>query len=157
MNKLSYSFKPLAVVPVLAIVGLMLLGGIYTETAADAQEAMRPKGKIRCWIECCPLKISCEFDIGAYSAARRGVPNASIVVRGNQLIAEFKRADEQKIYDVKSEMKLDAKTAEALGFKEIMLLPGQYPLTSMANDMVKVSIKVRTVAAPPKAQSTQSN
>ena len=113
---------------------------------------MKQKGKIRCWIECCPLKITCEFDFGSNanaSAARRNAPSADIVVRGDQLIAEFKPTGDQKAYDVKAETKLDAKTAEALGFKEITLLPGQYPL-KMGNGMAKVSIKVRTVAADKK-------
>ncbi len=112
---------------------------------ANTQETMKPKGKIRCWVKCCPLEIGCEFDTGS-SGARRNAPSADIVIKGDQLIAEFKPTNDQTSYEVKAEMNLDAKTAEALGFKEITLLPGKYPLTKIANGMAKVSIKVKTIA-----------
>jgi hypothetical protein len=111
------------------------------------------KQKIKCWVKCCPLEIGCQFN--SARTASKTEPNADITVAGDQLVADFKPTGDQKVYEVKAETKLDASTAEALGFKEITLLPGQYAIAPLRNGRAKVSIKVRTVAAKgKKADST---
>lgn len=138
------------IVATLLLVGWALAGVSYTPSTARAQEAMKQKGRIECYVKCCPLEIGCKWVSGNTSATRLADPGAQITVNGGQLLAEFKPTGAQKVYEVKQETKLDAQTAEALGFKEITLLPGQYPLNLLGNGRAKVAIKVRTVAAKSK-------
>ncbi|MBI1761219.1 MAG: hypothetical protein HYR56_07255 [Acidobacteria bacterium] len=134
----------------LVLVGWALLGASSPPSIARAQEAMKQKGHIECYIKCCPIEIGCKWVSGSASATRLADPGAQITVNGRQLLAEFKPTAAQKVYEVKQETKLDAQTAEALGFKEITLLPGQYPLTQLGNGRAKVAIKVRTAGAKSK-------
>lgn len=139
----------------LALIGWAWLGVSYPLPAARAQEAMKQKpmkqkGRIECYIKCCPLEIGCKWVTGSASATRLADPGAQITVSGGQLLAEFKPTGMQKVYEIKQETKLDAQTVEALGFKEITLLPGQYPLTPLGNGRAQVAIKVRTAGAKSK-------
>jgi hypothetical protein len=105
---------------------------------------MKQKGHLECWVKCC-WEIGCKWVSGNASTARLADPGAQIAISGGQLLAEFKPTGAQKVYEVRQETKLDAQTVEALGFKEITLLPGQYPLTPLGNGRVKVAIKIRAV------------
>lgn len=128
----------------IAVAAGFLLAGAFNAPRAAVQSNAKPKGKIKCWVECCPLQIGCTWEM---SAARGKPPNADITVKDGLLTADFKPTGDQKVYEVKQETRLDAKTAESLGFKEITLLPGQYPVTALRNGLARVSIKVRTVPA----------
>jgi hypothetical protein len=132
----------------IAIAACFLLACAFDASRAAVQSNARPKGKINCWIKCCPLEIGCTWDL----SAARGKPPADITVKDGSLTADFKPTGDQKVYDVKQETRLDAKTAEALGFKEITLLPGQYPVTTLRNGLARVTIKVKAV--PVKAGDT---
>jgi hypothetical protein len=118
----------------------------YTTQTASAQETAKQKGHLECWVKCC-WEIGCKWVSGAGSVARKADQGAQITVNNGQLIAEFKPAGEQRVFEVKQETKLDAETAEVMGFGEITLLPGQYPLTRLENGRAKVAIKVKTAAA----------
>jgi hypothetical protein len=125
---------------------LALSGALYTSENAVAQETAKQKGRIECWVKCCPWEVGCRWSPGGSSATRQAAPGAQIKVSGGQMTAEFKPTGEQKVFEVKQETKLDAQTADAPGFKEITMLPGQYPVTKLGNGMAKVTIKVRTLA-----------
>ena len=127
----------------LAVAACFLLASVINTPRAAVQSDARQKGKINCWIKCCPLEIGCTWDL----SAARGKPPAAISVKDGILTADFKATSDQKAYEVKQETKLDAQTAESLGFKEITLLPGQYPLTALRNGLTRMAIKVRTVPA----------
>jgi hypothetical protein len=120
---------------------LALSGAIYTAENAVAQE--NAKQKIDCWVKCCPLEIGCRWSPA--SAARKADSGAQVMVTGKLLVAEFKPTGDQKIFEVKQETKLDAETADALGFKEITMMPGQYPVTKLDNGKAKVTINVKTL------------
>jgi hypothetical protein len=127
----------------LAVAACFLLASVINTPRAAVQSNARPKGKINCWIKCCPLEIGCTWEL----SAARGKPPADITVKDGMLTADFKSSSDQKAYEVKQETKLDAKTAESLGFTEITLLPGQYPVTTLRSGLARVAIKVRTVPA----------
>ncbi|MGE0132583.1 MAG: hypothetical protein AB7U82_31245 [Blastocatellales bacterium] len=133
---------------VCCVAALLALSGLmYTTEDAVAQETMKQKVCIECWIKCCPLNIGCQgYPCGPNSsAARKADSGAQITVTGKLLVAEFKPTGDQKIFEVKQETKLDAETASALGYKEITMLPGQYPVTKLDNGKAKVTIKVKTL------------
>lgn len=108
-----------------------------------AQETDKQKGRIECWVRCCPWEIGCRWN--SSSSANRADAGAQVTVTGKLLIAEFKPTTDQMIFEVKRETKLDARTAEALGYKEITMLAGQYPITKLKNGNAKVTIKVKTL------------
>jgi hypothetical protein len=89
------------------------------------------------------LEIGCRWSPA--SAARKADSGAQVIVTGKLLVAEFKPAGDQKVFEVKQETKLDAQTADALGFKEITMLPGQYPITRLEKGMAKVEIRVKPI------------
>lgn len=131
---------------------LALSGAIYTTENAAAQETA--KQRIDCWVKCCPWEIGCKWSPAGSSAARKADSGAQVMITGKLLVAEFKPTSDQKIFEVKQETKLDAETAEALGFKEVTMMPGQYPITKLENGKAKVTIKVKTV---PKGYDLKDN
>jgi hypothetical protein len=136
---------------------LALTGAIYTPGNAAGQETMKQKICVECWIKCCPLNIGCQgYPCGSNSSvARKDGSGADVKVSDGQLIAEFKPTGEQKVFEVKQETKLDAQTADALGYKEITMLPGQYPVSKLENGKAKVTIKVKTI--PKKGYDIKEN
>lgn len=127
---------------------LALSGAIYTTENAAAQETMKQKMCIECWVKCCPFQIGCKgypCDPNS-SVARKADSGAQVMITGKLLVAEFKPTDDQKTFEVKQETKLDAETAEALGFKEVTMMPGQYPITKLENGKAKVTIRVKTLS-----------
>lgn len=148
---------------------LALSGVIYTAGVAVAQEGAKQKAqkakepppsaeaakqreppplaeaakqRIECWVKCC-WEIGCRW--GSASAARKADTDAQVIVTGKLLAAEFKPTGDQKTFEVKQETKLDAETASALGFKEVTMMPGQYPITKLDSGKAKVTIKVKTL------------
>jgi hypothetical protein len=117
----------------------------WTHTTQNAVAQETAKQRIECWFKCPPLEVGCRWDSARSSAASKANGGARIIVTGKLLVAEFKPTGDQKILEVKQETKLDAETAEALGFKEITMLPGQYPITKLEKGMAKVEIRVKPI------------
>ena len=117
-----------------------LLVCVCAQSPADvrAQQTMKQKpGHLECWIQCCPLKIECKWAPNT-ATARRSAPQTQVTVNSKQMTVEFTPKDDKKVYEVTQATKLDAQTAEALGYKEITVLPGKYPLTPLANGRMRI-------------------
>lgn len=108
-----------------------------------AQETDKQKGRIECWVRCCPWEIGCRWN--SSSSARKADSGAEVRVTGGQLLAEFKPTGEEKVFEVDKETKLDAQTADALGYKEITLKPGKYAITRLENGKAKVAVRVKAI------------
>lgn len=121
---------------------------VFCAPAAIKAEA-KPRPKLKCYVRCCPIAIGCEITVGDgtqfQASTRQRAPNSEMTIKDGRLIIELRSPGEQNPYVINAETKLDPKTAQSLGFQDVTLLPGRYPLVPMKGGMARVSIKVRTV------------
>lgn len=122
-----------------AVMFCLVLPGILIGPGLGTAQA---KAKVRVIARCCPLVVIIIISGGAN--ARLGAPNGEATLEGNRLTLQLNSSGNQKEYLVDKETKLDDESAKALGYSEVILLPGKYPLRPLKGGKFEVTINART-------------